>query len=203
MTAMLALFNHLLAQHPSVRAGLAQLAGRRVALELPPVTIAGVVTGDGWLAATSGEPECRVRVSPAAALALQFAGRAPAFADLAFAGDTELAQRFAGLTGRLRWLPVEDLSRLVGDVAAARLETAARRTLAGGRDSAARLADSLAEYWRDEVALVARRQEVEAFVAAVDGLRDDAERLEKRLVRLESCGPGRLHPNGTGPVSEK
>lgn len=203
MFATLALFNHLLGQHPAVRAELAGLAGRRVALELPPVTISGVVTDDGWLAATTGEPECRVRVSPAAALAAQCAGRAPAFADLAFAGDIDLAQRFARLTGRLRWLPVEDLSRLVGDVAAARLDAVAQRALAGGRDSAARLADSLVEYWRDEVPLLASRQDVEAFVTAVDALRDDAERLEKRLVRLESSGSGRLHSNGTGPVPEK
>ena len=51
MGIQIAAFNHLLNQHPAVRAELAAHAGRRIAVALPPLQVAGVLTDEGWLAA--------------------------------------------------------------------------------------------------------------------------------------------------------
>ncbi|MBV8047139.1 MAG: sterol-binding protein [Paludibacterium sp.] len=187
MQPVLALFNHVLGQYPALRAELAELAGRRVALALPPIAVSGVITAEGWLAASAGEPEATVRVKPVAALTAQWAGRTPDFADLELSGDAELAQRFGHVAGQLRWLPVEDLSRVLGDAGAHRVEGWARGLAGFKGEVAARLMDSWIEHLRDEVPLLANKRDVEHFVAAVDTLRDDAERLEKRLARLEAA----------------
>ncbi|TDR73518.1 ubiquinone biosynthesis accessory factor UbiJ [Paludibacterium purpuratum] len=194
MQPILALFNHILGQHPEVRAELAELAGRRVALAMPPMTLSGVITDVGLLAASAGEPEATVRVKPLAALSAQWSGRVPDFSDLELAGDNELAQRFGHLAGQLRWLPVEDLSGLLGDAAAHRIEGWLRRS-AGFKGAVAwRVLDSWIEHLRDEMPLLTHKRDVERFVAAVDALRDDAARLEKRLARLEAERGSRSEP---------
>ncbi|BEV72035.1 hypothetical protein THUN1379_15170 [Paludibacterium sp. THUN1379] len=194
MQPALALFNHVLNQHPAVRAQLAELAGRRVALQLPPLSMAGVITDEGWLAASEGEPEAIVAVRPLAALVAQWRGRTPEFADLQLHGDAQLAQRFGHLIGSLRWLPVEDLSRVVGDVAAHRLEGWALQAADFSQQVGSRLLESWVEQLREEAPLLARRRDVEQFVTAVDTLRDDAARLEKRLARLEAASLSRSEP---------
>lgn len=181
-----AAFNHILNQHPVLRARLARHAGRRLALKLPPLEAAGVVTDEGWLAACEGEPEARVVVRHAAALAA-LSGRPPAMSDVVLEGDAELAADFGRLVSELSWDAGEDLSRLLGDAAAHRVETLARGLLGFKGQVALRLLDNWVEHLRDEAPLLARRGDVARFVADVDALRDDAERAEKRLSRLEAA----------------
>ena len=106
MGIQIAAFNHLLNQHPAVRAELAAHAGRRIAVALPPLQVAGVLTDEGWLAACEGEPEATVRLKHAAALAA-VAGRDPALNDVQFSGDAELAAAVGRLLGRLQWNAAE------------------------------------------------------------------------------------------------
>ncbi|GGY02103.1 ubiquinone biosynthesis accessory factor UbiJ [Paludibacterium paludis] len=182
----LAVFNHLLKQTPEARAMLAAHAGRRVAWRVPPVLVSGVVTGEGWLAECDGEPEAVLALSHAAVLSA-LAGKDPALSDIAMEGDAELAGELARISGRLSWHWVEDLSRLAGDAAASRAERAVRR-MAGARGEIVwRLAESWIEHLRDEAPLLARKSDVDASVTAIDELRDDCERFEKRLRRAEDA----------------
>nr|MCU0803913.1 sterol-binding protein [Burkholderiales bacterium] len=58
------------------------------------------------------------------------------------------------------------------------------------RDAGERLARNFAEYFTEENPLLARPAEVRRFGEDVDALRDDVERLEKRIARLlERGGP--------------
>ncbi|MCD5360409.1 ubiquinone biosynthesis accessory factor UbiJ [Chromobacterium aquaticum] len=186
MGIQIAAFNHLLNQHPAVRAELAAHAGRRIAVALPPLQVAGVLTDEGWLAACEGEPEATVRLKHAAALAA-VAGRDPALNDVQFSGDAELATAVGRLLGRLQWNAAEDLSRLVGDTAAQRAETLARGLLGFKGQVAWRLAANWVEHLREETPVLASRRLVQGFIAEVDALRDDAGRLEKRLARLRAA----------------
>jgi ubiquinone biosynthesis protein UbiJ len=43
----------------------------------------------------------------------------------------------------------------------------------------------LTEYWQEENPLIAKKRHVVAFVKDVDQLRDDVERLEKRIEKLK------------------
>ena len=182
----LALFNHVLAQNPVVRADLASLAGHRLFLDIQPVRLTGVVTEEGWLAETTGEAEASIRVRPLAALQAQLTGRSPGFAAMQLNGDPLLVERFARAIAPLRWLPAEDLSRLLGDALAYRVESSVRRLVDANGKITWRLMDSLSEYLRDEAAVLGRSRDIEHFMMTVDVLRDDAERLEKRLQKLEA-----------------
>ncbi|MGE5665740.1 MAG: sterol-binding protein, partial [Betaproteobacteria bacterium] len=81
--------------------------------------------------------------------------------------------------------PEEELSRFVGDAAAQRLVALARSALAQARSGGERLAVSTADYFTAEQPLLATRAEVQAYGAEVSTLRDDTERLAKRIERLE------------------
>ena len=91
----------------------------------------------------------------------------------------------------MRWDLEEDLSRIVGDVVAHRLTQTGAALLAWHAVAASNLAQSLAEYWTEEQPLIASRAAVREFVEAVDALRDDAQRLEKRIERLSSASAPR------------
>jgi ubiquinone biosynthesis protein UbiJ len=186
MRAPLALFNHVLNQHPALCAALAVHAGRRVALSLGPVELAGVVTPQGWLAETSGMPEASISVRPWAALQAQWSGQAPGFDDLSFAGDAALAESVAQVLGQLRWEPADDLARLFGDTVAHRIERGVQAAVGFKGQIAWRIVESWVEHWRDESPLLARKLDIEHYMTAVDSLRDDSERLEKRIERLEA-----------------
>ena len=102
------------------------------------------------------------------------------------AGDAEVAQRFRDLLQHAQPDFEEELSRVIGDVAAHQVANVARGLLDWGRKAAGSFADNVAEYLQEEGRDVPARVEVEEFLEGVDRLRDDAERLEARLARLES-----------------
>lgn len=186
MRIQIAVFNHLLKQQPELRAELAAHAGRRIGIALPPLSVRGVLTDEGWLAACAGEPEASIRLRHGAALAAA-TGRDPALGDVSLEGDAELAAVVGRLLAHLRWDAGEDLSRLLGDVAANRLQSVARASLGFKGEIAWRLMENWIEHLREEAPLLASRRAVRGFVDAVDGLRDDLARSEKRLARLEAA----------------
>lgn len=185
MRLRIAAFNHLLNQHPAIRADLALYAGRRIGIVLPPLDVQGVITDDGWLAACDGAPEAILRLKHGVALA-QVSGRAPDLADVQLEGDSDLAANVGRIVRQLRWDATEDLSRVVGDVAAQRVQGMLRGLLGIKGEIGGRLLGNWLEHLREESPLLARKDSVEQFVLAVDTLRDDSERLEKRLARLEA-----------------
>ncbi|MDF0604693.1 sterol-binding protein [Neisseriaceae bacterium TC5R-5] len=184
MALSLAAFNHLLKQHPAVRAELVGHAGRRLAIVLPPFKLAGVITDAGWLAACVGEPEATIQLKHHAAL-VAIRGGEPALSDITLSGDVELAAALGRLLTRLQWDAAEDLSRLIGDIPAQRVENLARGLLGIKGQIAWRLAENWLEHLREEAPLLAKQPGVQQFVQQVDVLRDDVSRFEKRLARLE------------------
>ena len=99
-------------------------------------------------------------------------------------GDAELAQKFRELAALLTPDVEEELSLLIGDVAAHRLGTLAR----GGRRWARRAAHTtlanLAEYLAHERRDLVPRNEGEQFLRGVDALREGVDRLQARLELL-------------------
>jgi ubiquinone biosynthesis protein UbiJ len=103
-------------------------------------------------------------------------------------GDAEVAQKFRELLEEAQPDFEEELARVLGDVAARRLANVARGFIDWGRQAAGSLSGSVAEYLQEEGRDVPARVEVDEFLEGVDRLRDDAERLEARLARLEAAG---------------
>lgn len=99
-------------------------------------------------------------------------------------GDAEVADAFSRLFKLARPDLEEELSRLVGDVAAFQIGSFARGAFAFARRAARTLEQNVAEYLQEESRDVPARIETEEFGDAVDVLRNDVERLEARLQRL-------------------
>lgn len=100
-------------------------------------------------------------------------------------GDAEAVQSFSELLKAARPDLEEELSRVVGDVAAHQIGNAARSALGFARRAADTFARNLAEYLQEEGRDLPSRTEAEEFVAGVDALRDAADRLEARIALLE------------------
>lgn len=104
---------------------------------------------------------------------------------LDLAGDAALAQSFQRLLWHARPDLEEELSGVIGDVAAHGLGNLARGVNDWGRRAGSTLRQNLSEYLKEEKRAVPSRYEVDRFRGEVERVRDDVARLEARLKRLE------------------
>ena len=185
-TSVVAFLNHLLEAAPWARDRLAPFAGRTWRVELTPLPdLAFVVREDGMLGSSDAlEPHLVVTLTPAALPALARRDET-VVREMTFTGDAELAAALQYLARHLEWDVEEDLSRVVGDVAAHRIAGGARDFVAWQKEAAVRLGQNFAEYLTEEANVIAPQAEVAGFARAVDDLRDAVERLEKRIAHLE------------------
>ena len=181
--------NHLLAGASWARERLKPFAGKTVRFNLAPLTVSFAIraTGDVEDAPADGNADAAFTLTPGIALRVLGADR-DAWREIEAAGDTELGREILYIAQNLRWDVEEDLSRIVGDIAAHRMVQAAGELERWGRETAGSFARSAAAYWTEEQPLIARRADVEHFNREVDRLRDDVERLAKRM---EHLGRGR------------
>jgi len=179
--------NHVLRSAPLAMERLRRHAGRTAAFHVGPVTLAFTVqtTGEVTAALPGATRDLTVRISPFLLPRLA-AHEEAAYREVEMQGDAELAQEVSFLARHLTWDVEEDLSRVVGDIAAHRIVAGARATLRWGREATVRTAQGAAEYWTEESPLIASRVKVEGFVRDVAELRDAVERMEKRIDRLAS-----------------
>lgn len=101
------------------------------------------------------------------------------------AGDAEVAQGFRNLLKAAQPDFEEELSRVVGDVAAHQLGNTVRSMFGFGKRVGETLVQNVGEYLQEEGRDVPNKTEADEFMHGVDVLRDDVERFEARLTRLE------------------
>ncbi len=191
--------DRLLALDPDTKARLAELGGRVIRLQLRLGEGEKEVLEFDVLPTRSGDVRLRVPQEGQAAdvtisgnpavfgRALFGEAHPSAGAAVGLRGDVELGKRFEQLLKRLDIDWEEGLARAFGDVVARRLGSAARALRTLLKAAARSLERNLAEYLREEARLTAPRSRVEDFLHAVDRLRADADRLEKRFERLQGA----------------
>ncbi|MGH8750653.1 MAG: ubiquinone biosynthesis accessory factor UbiJ, partial [Burkholderiales bacterium] len=183
--AAAALLNHLLRGASWARERLQAHAGKTARFLLPPFVFSLSITDSGETKTAGND----------AAIAAQFTLTLPllprllmhdeaAYKEITIEGDTDFAGAIAYVARNLRWDAAEDLSRYTGDIAAERMVRAAQGLRLWGQQSFDSLARAFSEYWTEEQPLIAKTIHVRQFVADVDALRDDVERLEKRLQKI-------------------
>lgn len=181
--------NHLLRSASWARDALQRHAGKTARFEIFPLLVTLTVLANGEVAAAGAgaEPAATVRLGPG--LLLRLAARDEnAWREIDIAGDTDFASALHHVARNLRWDVEEDLSRIFGDVAAHRMAETGQAFRRWGEQAAENTARSFAEYWTEERPLIANARDLEEFARAVDRLRDDAARLEKRIERLSREG---------------
>ena len=179
--------NHLLDAESWARQRLAPFGGETVALVVSPLPELRLsILAEGRVAPASddaAEPSLTLALGVDALAAIS-RGEEHLMRSVEVTGNARLAAEVMLLVRHLRWDPEEDLSRLVGDVAARRMVALARGFVGWQADAAQRLARSLVEYAVEEKRIVVPRPELELFAAGIARLRDAIERLEKRVERL-------------------
>lgn len=169
-----------------------QLQGKVIAVRVRDTALAMYVRVDGGELALLGsyeaEPDAAITGSllSLARLAGQQGEAAVRDGSLELAGDAEVARDFQRLLHYGRPDIEEELSGLVGDVAAHEIGELARRLGRWGEQARETIRQNLSEYLQEESRALPTRYEVEEFRERVESLRDDAARLDARLERLES-----------------
>jgi ubiquinone biosynthesis protein UbiJ len=181
--------NRGLPRSPRAQQLCAELAGRRIAIEAPAMARLLVESTGNSLRITRGSlpADAEVIGGPLSLLAL---GTAAADEPLAggqveVRGDAEIAEKFRELARLLRPDPEEELSLLIGDVAAHRIGRLTRGALDWSRVAASTLLKDVGEYFSHERGDLVSREEGEQFLRDVDALREDTDRLEVRIGLLQ------------------
>lgn len=168
---------------------LAPHAGKIACIDAELAAIRLMVGADGMLQAAPADiaADVTIRVKPVD-LPLIAQHRERAFSYVKVDGDAEFANVISLLSQNLRWEAEEDLARLVGDIAAARIVSGARSVVGSAAAGSRKLAENVAEYLVEEQPMLMRPLAVREFADQVAILRNDLERLSKRIERLEG-GP--------------
>lgn len=183
--------NHLLSREAWAKDKLLRHAGKIACLDAGVLEVRVKVAPDGMLgAARAADPNNVVIRAQAADLPLIVQNREQAFSYVKVDGDADFANTISQLVQSLQWEIEEDLGKWVGDVAAVRIVTGAKTAVQAARSNQRKLAENLAEYFIEENPMLVRQQSVADFAADVTKLRDDVERLAKRIERL-GAGRGR------------
>ena len=157
------LLNQLLAREGWARERLARHAGQAAELRpplLPPLRL--VVGAGGRIEPGGGEPGAIVTLE-------------------GVTGEGALADELRFLQKNLRWDFEEELSRVMGDVAAERVGGTLRAFARWQADAAQRLTETLADYATAESGALVRCSELASFAADIERLRAAIAELERRL----------------------
>jgi ubiquinone biosynthesis protein UbiJ len=187
--ALLQSFNHLLAAAPWAREKLAPFAGKRARLVLGPLPVEFRIAPDGTFESLgTGEPDVEIALQAQSPLAL-LAGREALMRGAHITGAADFAEALGFVLRNLDWDAEEDLSRVVGDIAAHRIVKTAGGFAAAQADAARRLVDNFAEYLRYEHPAGIDKAALAAFAGEVGSLKQETDALERRLAALELRRP--------------
>jgi len=187
--------NRLLRLDPETLTRLGDLHGRVVCVEFRDLGrrlyLEPSEAGVRLTAAHTTPPDVTLRGTLATFMRLGLdPGRGPAPGELEIQGDVALGQRMQAILQDLDLDWEEPLARLFGDPAGHAIARTLRAVHAWHVEAIRTLGRNAAEYLQEESRLVPVRTDVEAFLDAVDVLRNDVARLEARIQRLA----GRMLP---------
>jgi ubiquinone biosynthesis protein UbiJ len=186
----------VLSDYPAARAQLQAHEGKLIAADVGPfktrmrVTRAGEMelVGDGGdrrggAGSELSAPDVSFAV-PLSALPKLVSKNASAFSQIAFTGDSELAATLSDIARNIEWDIEEDLSRVLGDVAAHRIVDTVERAHVWRKDAGQRFTANVAEYLTEERRSFISQHDLDDLTRHNEALRDDIARLDARLAKL-------------------
>jgi ubiquinone biosynthesis accessory factor UbiJ len=191
LTPLESLLNRNIAASAAARSLCKRLDAKVLAVHMAglPLSIYFRSQGESMVLDTQHEGEPNATLSGTPLSFLRLVGPSPEAAfrggSVHIQGDAEVAQAFSELLKQARPDVEEELSRVIGDVAAHQVGNIARSALSFARRASETLHQNVAEYLQEESRDLPSRTEADEFIAGVDKLRDDADRLAARLALLE------------------
>jgi len=185
--------NRYLRLDPDCLPQLRKLDGKIVAVEFKglPLKVYLRIADDRVyvLGEFEGTPDTCLRGTPLAMVKLgmsETSAKTLFQGDVEIEGDLETGRQFKTFLDTIDIDWEEQLSRLVGDVAAHQVGNLLRGSLVWGKQVADTLSQDAAEYLQEETQELPRPDEVDAFLAEVDSLRSDVDRLAARVNRIQT-----------------
>jgi ubiquinone biosynthesis protein UbiJ len=194
-TMLAAALNRALALDPPSRDAVAALEGRRIGVQLRGVNLAlAINVHDGKLVVgPHGQAPADLNLHASPARLLAFALRRgedsplpPGKVDIS--GDAELARRLEKLLRGFSPDIEEAFTQTFGDVLGVPVARTFQRLFTWTRETAQALVQDSAEFLREESRDLVAPAEMERFLDDVDGLREQADRLDARVQRLRARG---------------
>jgi ubiquinone biosynthesis protein UbiJ len=188
---VVSMINRQLSAKTPARELCTELDERVFALRVTDTALAMYLVVDGGRLRVSGEPIDEPDVVATGSLVSLIRLAGPAGEGLVregavdISGDAIVASRFRKLLHYGRPDLEEELSAVVGDVAAHGVGEFMRGLGAWGRQAGRTMEQNVGEYLQEESRAVPGRFEVDAFRDEVDTLRNDVARFEARLKKLE------------------
>ena len=186
-----ALLNRTLKMDPGALVRLTGLSGRVLSLEfINTGLVLYIIPDTGGVSLDtdySGEVNVSIRGSPVNLIAylMSSSGKGEGFTGrLEIIGDVGLAQEFQSIIKDVDLDWEEFMSRWLGDTLAHKMGNMVRGTLNFARDTKHTLELDVSEYLRYEKEILPEQSEVDEYIAAIDELRNDTERLKLRVNKL-------------------
>lgn len=186
-----ALLNRGIKESASAQGLCAELEGRRLGVSLQPpgfslcMTIVDGLVDVGPPVADAPDAALSGSVLGFNRLVLGNAAEAIRSGAVTLSGNPDVAEKFQALLDYARPDPEDELSRVIGDVAAHQVGQAARGFAGWARGAAESFSRSLTEYLQEERRDLPTRYEMEEFLADVDQLANDVERTTARVERVK------------------
>lgn len=176
---------HITQQNSWSRPYLTPFSGRILQFDFSLVKAHLIILEDGSLsmAGDTASADAVIHIPPSLAMRLM-AQDESAKMQIKIDGDTHLATELSKVLQQMRWDIEEDLSHLMGDIAANKLVTGSQKIAQETKKQTVNLAEMLSEYWQEEKPTIAKKWQVEKFVQEVDSLKSDIARFEKKLKKL-------------------
>ena len=181
------LLNRVLRDYPQARTQLAAHAGKEVTIDIGPFAGRFRIDSDGgteMVGEGSDAPPALAFQLPPSLLPRLIRQDESAYREIAFTGDSELASLLSNIARNVEWDIEEDLSKLIGDIAAHRVVAGLRGAVQWRDDAGERLTANIAEYLTEEKRAFIVAAELELLARANETLRDDVARLDARFNRV-------------------
>lgn len=193
--------NRFIALDPMAKERLSKLDGKVIGIEIKGLshTLFLIPAAHRLMVVGSheGQPDCHISGTPLALIKMinreknseqLFTG------EVEVSGNTELAHRFGVILADMDVDWEEQLSHVTGDAVAHGVGNLLRDLSGWGRNTANNLGLDIGEYLQQEIQILPPRVEIEQFLGQVDVLRDDVERMEARIHRLENASAEGKNP---------
>ena len=178
--------NHLLRGESWARKRLQPCAGKTARFRLPPfLNLALTVQSSGEVStAASGASDDVVLTLTLRLLPRLLAHDEEVYREIRISGDSVFAEEILNIGKNLHWDMEQDLSEVVGDIAAHRIVEAGDRLVHWHTETIRNLSQTLVEYLTEEQPLLAKPIDMHELIREINALRDDAAQLEERVKAL-------------------
>ena len=179
------ILQHIINQNNWSREHLIPFAGKVLQFDFVLIKPSLIILEDGSLS-FAGETigtDAVIHLPPSLTLRL-LANDDAAKMQIKIDGDTHLATQVSKVLQKLRWDIEDDMSHLVGDIAASKISKSSHKVLQTVKKQSIDITEMVSEYWQEEIKILAKKHQVERFITDVDVLRSDTARFEKRLQKL-------------------